>query len=255
MHKNNEQIELLTKIKNKFFKQGYKNKKKDYSALYLSSNANIGVYYMNSLMNKKINIIKKFVIISKEIIYGLKYNSSKIFIPTNLTEYKKIIITWAFRNDFNKDGSFIDRYLKINSKSLKKTLWIVIYMDENNPTKHQQNIILFKPITKTSLNIFPILKLIYKNFFKLIENPKYFLFSISNYNYFSIIFLKRIKKFLNKNVDIILMPYEAQPFQNQLIKFISEKYKKIKTIGYVHTPPMALPANFFHRNNSPKKLY
>ena len=29
MHKNNEQIELLTKIKNKFFKQGYKNKKKD----------------------------------------------------------------------------------------------------------------------------------------------------------------------------------------------------------------------------------
>ena len=71
---------------------------------------------MNSLMNKKINIIKKFVIISKEIIYGLKYNSSKIFIPTNLTEYKKIIITWAFRNDFNKDGSFIDRYLKINSK-------------------------------------------------------------------------------------------------------------------------------------------
>ena len=37
-------------------------------------------------------------------------------------------------------------------------------MDENNPTKHQQNIILFKPITKTSLNIFPILKLIYKNF-------------------------------------------------------------------------------------------
>ena len=53
-------------------------------------------------------------------------------------------------------------------------------MDENNPTKHQQNIILFKPITKTSLNIFPILKLIYKNFFKLIENPKYFLFSISN---------------------------------------------------------------------------
>ena len=49
-------------------------------------------------------------------------------------------------------------------------------MDENNPTKHQQNIILFKPITKTSLNIFPILKLIYKNFFKLIENPKYFCF-------------------------------------------------------------------------------
>ena len=128
-------------------------------------------------------------------------------------------------------------------------------MDENNPTKHQQNIILFKPITKTSLNIFPILKLIYKNLFKLIENPKYFLFSISNYNYFSIIFLKRIKKFLNKNVDIILMPYEAQPFQNQLIKFISEKYKKIKTIGYVHTPPMALPANFFIEIIHQKKLY
>ena len=43
---------------------------------------------MNSLMNKKINIIKKICDYLKEIIYGLKYNSSKIFIPTNLTEYK-----------------------------------------------------------------------------------------------------------------------------------------------------------------------
>ena len=126
MHKNNEQTELLTKIKNKFFKQGYKNKKR-ITLLYIWLNANIGVYYMNSLMNKKINIIKKFVIISKEIIYGLKYNNSKIFIPTNLTEYKKIIITWAFRNDFNKDGSFIDRYLKINSKSLKNLVDSYLY--------------------------------------------------------------------------------------------------------------------------------
>ncbi len=50
------------------------------------------------------------------------------------------------------------------------------------------------------------------------------------------------------------MPYEAQPFQNQFIKFISEKYKKIKTIGYVHNPPMALPANFFYKKNSPNKI-
>ena len=67
-------------------------------------------------------------------------------------------------------------------------------MDENNPTKHQQNIILFKPITKTSLNFSNFKNLFIKKLFKLIENPKYFLFSISNYNYFSIIFLKRIKK-------------------------------------------------------------
>ena len=49
------------------------------------------------------------------------------------------------------------------------------------------------------------------------------------------------------------MPYEAQPFQNRLIKFFNER--KIKTIGYIHSPPQALPINFIKKKYSPKKIY
>jgi hypothetical protein len=50
------------------------------------------------------------------------------------------------------------------------------------------------------------------------------------------------------------MAYEGQTFQNRLISFISKEFKNIKTIGYVHSPPMAIPSNFFFKESSPDKI-
>ena len=65
---------------------------------------------------------------------------------------------------------------------------------------------------------------------------------------------KKFKHYLNKDVKKILIPYEGQPFQNILLK-LSENYNSnIKTIGYIHSFPPALPTNLFFRQGSPKKL-
>ena len=50
------------------------------------------------------------------------------------------------------------------------------------------------------------------------------------------------------------MPFEGQPFQNRLIYFLKENYPIIKTIGYIHSPPLAVPSNFIHKSNSPSQV-
>ena len=50
------------------------------------------------------------------------------------------------------------------------------------------------------------------------------------------------------------MPYEGQPFQNLIIKDVRKIALKVKTIGYIHSPPLALPANFMRKSFSPDQL-
>ena len=50
------------------------------------------------------------------------------------------------------------------------------------------------------------------------------------------------------------MPYEGQPFQNKIIAFLKINNFKTKTIGYIHSPPLALPTNFINKMFSPHKL-
>ena len=50
------------------------------------------------------------------------------------------------------------------------------------------------------------------------------------------------------------MPYEGQPFQTKLISIIKKNHKTIKVIGYIHSPPLALPSNLIFRKCCPHKL-
>jgi len=95
--------------------------------------------------------------------------------------------------------------------------------------------------------------LIIKNL-RFITSINYFLSSISNYNYFSKIFIKNVSPYINNNLKTLILPYEGQPFQNKLIQFVKKKNLNIKTIGYIHSPPLALPSNFIYKNYSPQKI-
>lgn len=226
------------------------------SIFYLPSySSSIGSYLLSSFSNIKYEgRLNNLATILKDILYSLNYNNHKIYYLKKNFYYDKVIVTWAFENSFNKNGSLQDRYFNINSKDLKKTLWFVIYLSENKPSKVNNNIVLFKPITSKSINIFSILRNLIKNFFFIFKSLKYYLALISNFNYFAEIFLNQISPFLNRNVKFILMPFEAQPFQNRLIHFVKKNFSKIKTIGYIHPPPLAMPSNFIFKNSSPHQI-
>ena len=248
------QVTLFKKVKSRYTKY-YNKKSKDYSYLYyLSPNSNLGNLILKSILGNKQSFFNNLVTIFKETLYSLNYINYKIISNKTEFNYKKIIITWAFKNDFKKDGSFFDRYFKINSKKLKDTLWVIVYRDKEMPKNIQKNIFFIKPENKFSLNIFPILKLIIINLHFLFKDKKLFISSISNHNFFSNLFLNEVKRLLNKDVKTILFTYEGQIFQNRFIQYISKKFRNITSIGYVHTPPMAAPFNLVYNSCSPDKI-
>ena len=250
------QIKILLYVK-QFL---YKYKKKKFSPYF-----NIPFYlhtYSNSIGSnvlKKISKVRDHDPISgiiwslKDITSCLNYTNASIHYSKIDFNYKNIFVTWAFKNNFKKNGKFIDKFFNVDSKKLKNSLWFVIYMDNKIPKKIPVNVIILNK-GKKSFNLIIILNLILKNLIFLFKDFNYFLSLISNFNFFSQIIIKKIKPFIKKDIDKLIMPYEGQPFQNLIIKDVRKIALKVKTIGYIHSPPLALPANFMRKSFSPDQL-
>ena len=217
-----------------------------YPACYINS---IGSYTLSRHTSKKQDIKKSLKLILKDFLYSINYVNYKIKAKKILPNYEKIFLTWSLDGDFDTDGSLNDRYLNINSKKFKDTLWFVIHVGKNAPKKIKNNIVLIY-FRKNYLNIFALLKFFIRNLIFIFSNFSFFLNSISNYNFLAEIVLKEMKKFIKKDLRLVFMPFEGQPFQNKLIFYLREKFSKVKVLGYVHSPPLPLPTNFIFRKNS-----
>ena len=171
MPKERNQLNYLKQIK-KFY-DGYKFRKyypyfdtPIYLAAY--SKDSIGINLINKITKSNQSFFNKALNIIRDTFYSTYFSSYKTFYQKNNFFYDKIIITWAFKKDFKLDGSFRDRYLNINSKKIKNTLWFIIYQDIEFPKKIKKNLFLFQPISKKKFSIFPIVK-------NLLYNLRYFL--------------------------------------------------------------------------------
>ena len=63
---------------------------------------------------------------------------------SSFQKYDVMVISWAFKKNFQKDGSFNDRYFKENSKDLPNSHWILISMDGYIPSNLNSNITMIK---------------------------------------------------------------------------------------------------------------
>ena len=72
-------------------------------------------------------------------------------------------------------------------------------------------------------------------------------------SFFSIHLFEKIKPFFKKDLKVVLMPYENQPFQSLIINNLKKKYNVLKIIGYVHSFP-SFPTHFLKSENCPDKL-
>ncbi len=251
------QLNLLSKIRKYFLiRNNYNYKPKYDSIFYLASYSNfIGSYVLKKIANvQNNNFLKNLIIILKDIIFSLKHMNHSIYFNDIPAKYEKLIVTWAFKDNFDKKGNLIDRYLNIKSDKLNNTIWFVVYMSEKIPKKVGKNIILFTRNEKISLNFFKFFKFLISNFIFVFKDLNYFLCSVSNYNFFSIQILNKLKPFFTPELKYLLMPYEGQPFQNNIIAFLKNKKIKTQIIGYIHSPPLALPSNFIYKSFSPDKI-
>ncbi len=251
------QFNLLFKIRRYFLiLNNYSYKPKYDSIFYLATYSNfIGSYVLKKIANiQNNNLLKNLIIILKDITFSLKYINHSLYYNNIPPKYDKLIVTWAFKDNFDQNGNLIDRYLNTKSDKLNNTIWFVVYMSAEIPKKISNNIILFTRSEKISFNFFKLFKFLVNNIFYIFKDLNYFLFSVSNYNFFSIQILKKLKPFITPELKYLLMPYEGQPFQNNIIAFFKKKNFKTKIIGYIHSPPLALPSNFIYKRFSPDKI-
>ena len=111
-----DQIFLINNTKKFLLKFTDKNKfRYKNSIFYLSTNSDFSLYLLNSFRKLKLlNFLLKLKIIFKNVIYTLKYINTNVILPKKNFFYNRIILTWAFEQNFNKDGSLNDKYFNLN---------------------------------------------------------------------------------------------------------------------------------------------
>ena len=206
------------------------------------------------LLNKEKLKIKEFLIFLKEIIkIGYNHNLSILENNKKLDKlYKYIIVSWCSRDSFDKYGRYYDNYLNVNEK--KKYHWFLISTDNFIPKTLQQNIsIIYKP--KNNFNIFYLIKIFLKNIIAF----GFFTKSFIHYFNYSSNFRENIgnifyKKYRNTRINLLIL-FENQPLQNEIINTAKKINSKNKTMGYLHCFPWPLQTDLIYKNNKLDKLY
>ena len=251
MEKVKSQIKMIKTVKN--YITNFKNNGNDFFYFVTSVNS-IGHFSLYEILNFKTNFFLKTKYILKDIFYSSYYFYSNLHYKKKLKKYDKIIVTWAFKGQFNSDGSFYDKTLNYKSSNLKNTLWFVIYLSNDLPKKISNNVVIFRTREKRNRNYLFLLKKIINSFKYIFLSKIYFFNKISNFNIFADVLLNKFRTFVTKKVKYLLIPYEGQPFQNQLFKETKKINPKIKTIGYVHSSPLSMPFNLIKKKTAPDVL-
>lgn len=246
---------LVNKIKKKLKNYNLKNFNPNYDIpTYFASYYNgYGLNFIKKTLGIKNNFFIFLCYIIKDLAYSSNYNDIKLLNNDKKDLFDKIIFTWGHKKNFEKNGSLQDNYFSINSRSTRNTHWVVLFLDKKLPIKIDKNISLIHIVNRKKINFFLILKILISNLKYLILDYQYYLFSISSHNFLSQKIEYFFEKLIKKKTKSVLFAYEAQPFQNKIIQLL--KNKNIKTLGYIHSPPLALPTNFIKKKNSPSKIF
>jgi hypothetical protein len=160
--------------------------------------------------------------------------------------YSKIVLSWGISTDIDDSGVYRDRYFDTTSIESPDTLWIVMYSGYEKPKLLDKNVILlYRPKLA-------FLKSVLKLFNTVVDSIKNqpFLNKI-NYEISSIV----VQELLNdKAIVKVIVPYEAQPFQQTLFERLKVEFPKVMGIGYLHSAPPPLPTDLIFRKGCPSKL-
>ena len=164
-----------------------------------------GSSYLKFKLNKKKYFIK---FIWNYFKYLMAVPLSKVEFTNNLdqkTEFKNLLISWGFKNNFDKNGNYTDKYIKKNSSSLKETLCLLVYMDKELPKKIKKNIVLvYRKRNFFKINFFFLITYVYNvlknNLFK-----KNFLLYLTSFSALSFQIEEYISQRINLNMTMKLI--------------------------------------------------
>lgn len=172
-------------------------------------------------------------------------------------KYSQIIVSWASKKDFDNNGSYNDKYFKTNSRTVKNSLWFLIYLDKSPPQQFDSNIRIFKKEDDApKFSLIFLLKILISNFIQNKGSIKRTFHTTSILSVFAKLATEKIEtEIKNGYFSSIVMPYEGQPFHQSFFFSAKKINKKIITIGYIHSAPTPLPTNLIYRRGSPDILF
>ena len=213
-----------------------------------------GYVILKSFKEKKLLLVEKIIAFLKNLFSISRTSGYRLYNFQNIGKFKTLIISWTTVNDFKNDGTYRDSYFRTNSKNYKDILWILISSDGILPKKIDKNITILFQKNAGQINILYLLKIFFLKIIACKFSIRTLISSLSFYSHLSEIILKKIHSvFKNENLDLVIMPYEAQPFQNYLFKSVKRIKKKVKTVGYVHST-QPYPIHLLYRDGAPDKL-
>ena len=182
------------------------------------------------------------------LIINFRYN---IYLANNNKDkyYKNLVITWGNKTNL-LNGSFVDKYMDLDSKKFKDTYWIILSSSQFIKTKVNDNIAVVYPQNKI-INLFYFFFYLINNFIfkgnkELIDQDHIIAGKINGL----ILENKNFSKIKN-----LLMPYEGQAFQKKIFFKQKEINKKLNTYGFEHTAPHSIATQLYYTKGSPDKLF
>ena len=241
-----EQIKIFKKINT------YSKNKNCLTGFFFCSFAeNIGFAKLKLWSSKK-NIFLYSRILIKEIYSVFCYNDYEfLFSKKNKKKFNSFIVSWGVQKNIFRNKIY-DPYFRVSSNKLQNNLWFFILKDINlTNLKALPNVVFVFPkkvfFIKKIVNFFTHL------FYIISQNPHSVLENFTWHSKFSKQINSIIKKFINKDMKLLLMPYEGQPFQTNLIRMIRKNKFNININGFVHSYS-PFPTHLVRGLNTPDKL-
>jgi hypothetical protein len=187
-----------------------------------------------------------------DILFVATLKNFKVKLTKYENNYKYLMLTWGGERDFDSKGNYHDKKFSSSNKS-NEVLWYILGHENLSNVKKANNATLnFNE--KISFNIFflikKILSLLVKNNFSFRKAIHYCNF----YSMFAETLAENIYECVKRcNIKNISIPYEGQPFQDYLIKYLKKKNSKIRIIGYAHSS-QPLPLHLIYKDNKIDKL-
>ena len=259
MEVGDKQIQLINLVKNFIKDLETSNIKSSLSGIcyFTAFGKTPGYAKLKFWLNGWASLLKFFTIFLKDVLTIAKYAEYiEINNRNQKNNYDVLVLSWSFKENFCKNGSFQDRYFNENSNKLPNSYWLLISMDDYVPVNLSNNITIIK--RKRGIfeyNIFSFAKIVINTLINCKFSPRKIFHYLSFHSHLAKQLSIPVKKELKKNnYKALLLPYEGQLFQLTSMLEAKKINQNIKTIGFLPNLLTPLPCDFVHRPGTPDQL-
>lgn len=165
----------------------------------------------------------------------------------------RLVVSWCLGSDFDSQGTYVDRYLGESSSGDETTRWLLISVDGDFPSVLPKNVSVLAPLHRLARA-------------RTLAKPRVrstgghpsattMVHSLSPGASLVTAVCDWVRSCVREGgVTELMMPYEAQPFQNAAFAAARLEDTNIRTLGYVHSMLAPLPTEMVHRSGGPAQI-